>query len=365
MLILLQRNSLRLRNKAGTRQMAQAGQNTSMQAQTGQGLLSFKHFSLSFRPRKAVQPAVSDLSLTIRRGEIFALCGESGCGKSVLLRSVLRLLPQHASMQGSISFKRHELTALSEKALRKVRGRQIAAVFQDPFNALSPTKSVGAQIAAQAAYCLGLPRTEAKARALELMDLMELDHAAARFNQLPLELSGGQRQRCALALALAGKPELLLADEITTALDVTVQAHLLKLLRELCSELNLTVVLVSHNLALPARIADRIGVMYAGRLIEVGTAEEIYEHPLHPYTQTLYQALPERAEHGRDLFTLPGRMPPADFPGDPFALRDPEALRIDFVKRPPFFAVTEEHAAASWKLSPEVSGLHYPVKEEL
>ena len=330
-----------------------------------QGLLSWRHFSLSFRPHKALQSAVSEVSLTVRRHEVFALCGESGCGKSVLLRSVLRLLPAHASVQGSITFKGRELTTLGERQLRQVRGRQIAAVFQDPFNALNPTKSVGAQIAAQAAHCLGLSRAQAKARALELLDLMRLTHAKARFNQLPLQLSGGERQRCALALALAGKPELLLADEITTALDVTVQAHLLTLLQQLCHELDLTVILVSHNLALPARIADRIGVMYAGRLIEVGTAQELYENPLHPYTRALYQALPERVQRGRDLFTLPGMMPPADFPGDPFALRDPEALRIDFAKRPPYFAVSAEHAAASWKLSPEICGSKYPIREKL
>lgn len=322
----------------------------------GETLLSWQHFSLAFRPRRDIHPAICDFSLQIRRGEIFALAGESGCGKSVLLRSVLRLLPDHARTEGSIFFEGRDLNQLPERELRALRGSAVGYVFQDPFNALNPVKSAGAQIAAQAARVLGLSADAARRRALELLELLEFPRARERYYQLPHELSGGMRQRCAIALALAGRPRLLLADEITTALDVTVQAGLLQLLRRLNRELNLTVLLVSHDPSLPAQAADRIGIMYAGRLLEIGTMQEVFDHPLHPYTRALYQALPERAQRGRELFTLPGGVPDPVCAGDPFAPRCRTALKIDFLKRPPLFAVSPSHAAASWALGAALHG---------
>lgn len=322
----------------------------------GETLLSWQHFSLAFKPRRDIHPAICDFSLQIRRGEIFALAGESGCGKSVLLRSVLRLLPDHARTEGSIFFEGRDLNQLPERELRALRGSAVGYVFQDPFNALNPVKSAGAQIAAQAARVLGLSADAARRRALELLDLLEFPRARERYSQLPHELSGGMRQRCAIALALAGRPRLLLADEITTALDVTVQAGLLQLLRRLNRELNLTVLLVSHDPSLPAQAADRIGIMYAGRLLEIGTMQEVFTNPLHPYTRALYQALPERAQRGRELFTLPGGVPAPACAGDPFAPRCRTALKIDFLKRPPLFAVSPSHAAASWALGAALHG---------
>lgn len=313
-------------------------------------VLEWRHFSLAFRPRREEHPAICDFSLQIKRGEIFALAGESGCGKSVLLRSVLRLLPEHALTHGNIFFEGQDLTQLPERELRPLRGSAIGYVFQDPFNSLNPVKSAGAQIAAQAARMLGLSAADARRRALELLDLLEFPRARERYGLLPHELSGGMRQRCAIALALAGRPRLLLADEITTALDVTVQAGLLQLLRRLNQELGLTVILVSHDPALPAQEADRIGIMYAGRLQEIGTMQEVFHQPLHPYTRALYQALPERAQRGEELFTLPGGIPDPAFAGDPFAPRCSTALNIDFLKRPPLFAVSPSHAAACWAL---------------
>ena len=318
--------------------------------------------------------ALLGVSLTLRRGEILALIGESGCGKSVLLKAIPGLNSKRARLKdGRVLFyprsqsKGIELSALTSKQLRRVRGSLIGTVFQDSAASLNPAVATGRQLEAQIMRQAGLSQAQARSRLVELLSSLDLKDPQ-RISALPPQLlSGGERQRCCLALALAGSIELLLADEITTALDPTVQLTLLRLLLKLKERFSLSVLLITHNLGVAAAVADRIGIMYAGRIVEIGTAAEICENPQHPYTRTLFAALPERAKRGEELPTITGSAPVLINPpsGDLFARRDPCPLRIDFIKAPPFFALSPTHMVATWRLHPAVCGQNYPVLEEL
>lgn len=358
-------------------------------APSSEPVLRWQNLQLDFACADGrVIQAVRGLTLTVRRGEILAIVGESGCGKSALLKSVLSLNSGQARIrEGSILFypagqatallapeqvpaaapAALNLLALSERELQALRGRSIGTVFQDSASALHPAVPAGRQIAAQARRCLHLSRRQALLRMQELCTALALPDPDLLCRQVPQFLSGGQKQRCALALALAGRPELLLADEITSALDPTVQLQLLRLLLQLKQHSALTVLLVTHDLGVAAAVADRIAVMYAGRLTEIGTAQEICSDPRHPYTRALLAASPERAVRGRPLHTIAGQPPllidPP--PGDLFARRDPDALALDLVRTPPFFAVSPTHAAATWQLHPALCHENYPVTEEL
>lgn len=318
-------------------------------------ILEWNNYSLSFFTPQGEVEAVRQVSLSLGEGEILGLVGESGCGKSVLCKSVLGLLPRYArAKSGRVVLGGRDVTACPERELRRLRGTAAAMVFQDPMTSLNPTIPVGEQIAGAILRHERISRGEARRRALELMRLVEIREAETRFGMQPHFFSGGMRQRCVLAIALAGRPRVLFADEPTTALDVTVQTKILDLLLSIRERTGVAIVLVSHDLGVVARVADRVAVMYAGRLVEVGTAEEVFYDPCHPYTRGLLSALPANARKGEPLPSIPG-MPPALIglpPGDPFAPRNARAMAIDFEEDPPMFSVTPTHSAATWLLDP-------------
>ncbi len=328
-------------------------------------LLEVKNLSVSFETDQGEVQAVRDVSFTLRPGETLAIVGESGCGKSALCKSIMKLLPTSARIKsGSICVNGVEISGYREREMQKLRGKLFSMVLQDPLTALNPTMSVGAQIAeAVRVHQPKISREAVHDRVLELMRLVEIDRALERMNLYPYSFSGGMRQRCVLAIALAGSPAILFADEPTTALDVTIQAQILKLLRDLQRELGMASVLVTHDLGVAAQAADRVAVMYAGKIVETGTAEEIFRDPRHPYTWGLMQALSSFSKDRETLDAIPG-MPPAliDPPkGDAFACRNPYALAIDYEEEPPMFRVSDTHYAATWLLDERAPKITPPI----
>ena len=328
-------------------------------------LLKIQNLSVSFDTPRGELCAVRDVSFSLGAGEVFAIVGESGCGKSVLCKAIMGLLPKSARYKsGSVIAGGVEISGCSRRVLEKLRGSLFSMVFQDPMTALNPTMTVGEQVAeAIRVHAPRLPRDKVRRRVLELMALVGIDRAGERAKLYPHSFSGGMRQRIVMAIALASEPRILLADEPTTALDVTIQAQILDLLRELQRKLNTATILVSHDLGVVARAADRIAVMYAGKLVEIGTAEEVFCDPRHPYTWALLRSLPANAPRGGELYTLPG-MPPSlvDLPeGDAFAPRNEFALDIDYRQAPPMFPITDTHFAATWLLDPRAPKITPPI----
>ena len=267
--------------------------------------LSFTDVSVRFGSGEGVVPAVDSVSLTLERGEIFGIVGESGSGKSTLANTVLGLLPRTATVDGSVAVDGRELLGLPEKELRRVRGDEVSMIFQDASASLDPTWGVGDQIAETLRAHRPLSRREAKVRALALMAEVGIPDPAARYSDAMHRLSGGQRQRIVIAAALANDPQVLIADEPTTALDVTIQAQVLALIERLRRDHGTTVLLITHDLGVIASVCDRVGVMYAGQLLEVGTTSELFARPQHPYTRALLAASPGRAPRGARLPVIP------------------------------------------------------------
>ncbi len=317
-------------------------------------LLEIKNLEVSFDTPQGELQAVRNVSFKLRAGEVLALVGESGCGKSVLCKAIMKLLPRAARIRsGHICVDGTDIAGWKEKEMQKLRGRLFSMVFQDPMTTLNPTMTIGAQIAE--AVLVHQPRMKKEAvrsRVLELMELVGIDRAEERMHLYPYNFSGGMRQRSVLAIALAGNPRILFADEPTTALDVTIQAQILDLLRDIQRKLGTATILVSHDLGVVARVADRVAVMYAGKIVEIGTAEEIYNDPRHPYTWGLMRSLPALSRGKDSLYTIPGMPPSLIHPskGDAFACRNPYALAIDYEEEPPLFQVSDTHYAATWLL---------------
>ena len=265
-------------------------------------LLKVEHLAVSFQTDAGELEAVRDVSFSLRPGEVLAIVGESGCGKSVLCKSIMKLLPEKAKIKsGSIRINDTDISACKEKEMQKLRGRLFAMVFQDPMTSLNPTMTIGAQIAeAILVHQPKMKKEVVQKRVLELMELVGIDRPEARAKLYPWNFSGGMRQRSVLAIALASDPAILIADEPTTALDVTIQAQILDLLKEIQHRLGTATILVSHDLGVVARVADRVAVMYAGKICEIGTAEEIYYDPKHPYTKGLLRSLPALS-HGLEV----------------------------------------------------------------
>ena len=330
-------------------------------------LLEVKNLSVSFFSPRGEICAVRDVSFSLKRGEVLAIVGESGCGKSALCKSIMKLLPEHAKIKsGSILINGADITNCGEREMQKLRGSLFSMVFQNPVTALNPTMSVGRQI--EEAVRLHQPKLSRKAleeRALELLRLVEIDRPKERLMQYPYHLSGGQRQRVVMAIALAGNPDILFADEPTTALDVTIQAQILDLFKNLQKKLGTATVFVSHDLGVVAKVADRVAVMYAGKIVEIGTAGEIYHDPRHPYTWGLMRSLPSMAKGQEELYTIPGMPPTLRKPpkGDAFACRNEYALAIDYEKEPPMFQVTDTHYAATWLLDERAPKMESPFGE--
>ena len=317
-------------------------------------ILSAKDVNIQFNLRGKVLHAIRGIDLDLYQGEVLAIVGESGSGKSVFTKSFMGLLDANGSItSGTIDYgmadgKPLRLSDLrTEKDWLRVRGREIAMVMQDPMTSLNPLKTIGAQIMEAVALHQGLKGAAAKEKTLEYLRDVGITDPEKRFKQYPHEFSGGMRQRVVIAIAVACSPKILICDEPTTALDVTIQAQILQLLKEMRFKYDLTIVMITHDLGVVANIADRVAVMYAGDIVEIGTADEIYYDPRHPYTWALLSSMPQMGVKGEDLFNIVGTPPNlfAEIRGDAFAPRNPQALKIDFVKRPPYFEVIEPPAA--------------------
>jgi peptide/nickel transport system ATP-binding protein len=277
-------------------------------------LLEVEDLRTSFVTRRGVVRAVDGVSLSLDRGRTLGIVGESGCGKSVTALSIIGLLPRPTGriVGGRIVFDGQDVTRLSDRALEDLRGREIATIFQDPMTSLNPTVPVGVQLTETIRRHLGTPRKEARARALELLEEVQIPNAAARLDEYPHQFSGGMRQRVMIAIAISCRPRLLIADEPTTALDVTVQAQILDLLDELRREYDMAMILITHDMGVVAEVADDVAVMYAGQIVEQASALELFERPEHPYTEALLGALPQlegEAVRSARLRTIPGRPP--------------------------------------------------------
>lgn len=329
-----------------------------------ENILELKNLTVSIDSPMGKVEAVRGVSLALRPGEVLAIVGESGCGKSMLCRSIMKLLPRSARIEGGqIIANGADITNYSQRDMNRLRGKLFSMVLQDPMTALDLTQTVEAQIAeAVRVHSPRLDRQALHQRVIELMELVGIPQPEKRGKLYPYHFSGGQRQRVVMAIALAADPKILLADEPTTALDVTVQAQILDLLKDIQHRLHTATILVSHDLGVVARAADRVAIMYAGRIVEIGTAEEIYYDPRHPYTWGLMRSLPALAKGGQ-LYTIPGMPPSLVHPprGDAFACRNEYALAIDYEEAPPMFRVSDTHYAATWLLDPRAPRVTPPI----
>ena len=307
-----------------------------------QPLLEIDQLTVQFRRDEGWATAIEDVSLQVGQGECVGLVGESGSGKSVTALSVLRLHePRTSRLQGAIRYRGEDVLAMPYGKLRKLRGGEVAMVFQDPMSSLNPVLTIADQIGETLRLHENLSRAEARRRAIELLDMVRIPDAARRVDEYPHRLSGGMRQRVMIAIAMACKPKLLIADEPTTALDVTIQAQILELLRELQAELGMALLLITHDLGVIAEVAQRVVVMYAGQVIEEAPVERLYAHPLHPYSEGLLRAIPPLDEDVRRLAAIPGNIPDPGCmpPGCRFAPRCPLVLPVCVTAVPPLVAV--------------------------
>jgi len=306
---------------------------------TDEPLLRIDDLSVIFRTGAGVVHAVDGAGYVVYRGETLAVVGESGCGKSVTALAVLGLLPSPPAeiTRGSVRFEGEELVGASSERLRRLRGNQISMIFQEPMTSLNPVYTVGDQIGEGLVLHRGFSSERARAEALRLLDLVRIPAPERRLDEYPHQLSGGMRQRVMIAMALACRPKLLIADEPTTALDVTVQAQILELLLDLKEKLDMAIVLITHDLGVVAETAERVAVMYAGRVVEAASTAELFEHPRHPYTAGLFLSLPRVDREGAPLRPIEGTVPdplhPA--PGCPFHPRCPFAMAVCSEREPP------------------------------
>lgn len=327
-------------------------------------ILDIEDLSVSFDTQDGEIQAVRGVSFSLKRGEILAVIGESGCGKSVLCQSILKLLPKNGHIKsGKILVDGIDITDFKEKDMKNIRGNLISMVFQDPLTTLNPTMPIGKQITEALLKHKKISKEGAKMRAIEMLELIGIDNPEQRYSLQPYFFSGGMRQRCVLAIALALEPMILFADEPTTALDVTVQAKIIDLLLDLRDKLGLSIVFISHDLGVVARIADRVAIMYAGKIVEIGNVDEVFYDPRHPYTWCLMQSHPTLAKEGEPLKCIPGIPPIMLNPpkGDMFAYRSKYAMKIDFEKMPPMFEVSPTHFAATWLLDEHAPKIDPPV----
>ena len=319
-------------------------------------VLSVKDLVVKFNLRGQVLTAIRGISMDLYKGESLAIVGESGSGKSVFCKNFMGLLDNNGWIDnGTIEYGGMDLAKFKkEKEWIKIRGKRIAMVFQDPMTSLNPLKTVGKQIEEAFTLHNKVSKAEAKNRTLELLADVGIADPERRYKQYPHEFSGGMRQRVVIAIAMACVPEILICDEPTTALDVTIQAQILDLLKKLQEKYSLTIIYITHDLGVVANVADRIAVMYAGDIVEIGTCEEVFYDPKHPYTWALLSSLPQLGVKGEDLYAIKGTPPNLfrEIHGDAFAPRNPNALKVDFVARPPYFEVTPTHKARTWLLDP-------------
>ncbi|MFD2729625.1 ABC transporter ATP-binding protein [Enterococcus camelliae] len=319
-------------------------------------IIEVKNLEISFDTFAGKVQAIRNVSFDLYQGETLAIVGESGSGKSVTTRSIMGLLASNANVEnGEILFNGSDIVKKSEKELQKIRGKDIAMIFQDPMTSLDPTMPIGRQVAESLIKHTKISKKEALKQALELLNLVGIPNAEKRLKNYPHQFSGGQRQRIVIAIALICYPQVLIADEPTTALDVTIQAQIIELLKDIQQKMNSSIIFITHDLGVVANVADRVAVMYGGKIIEIGTAREIFYNPQHPYTWGLLGSMPTLESTGKRLYAIPGSPPDLLKPptGDAFYPRNEYAMKIDAEQEPPFFDVSPTHKAATWLLAPQ------------
>lgn len=327
-------------------------------------ILEVKDLNVHFKAYSGTVKAIRGVNFHLNKGETLAIVGESGSGKSVTIKAVTALLPDNAVVDsGQILYKGRDILPLKDREFSQIRGNEIALIFQDPLSSLDPVMKIGKQIMEAILVKKHLSRQAAAARALELMKAVGIPEAEKRFHEYPFQFSGGMRQRIVIAIALACNPELLICDEPTTALDVTIQAQILDLIKELQKKNDLSVIFITHDLGVVANVADRVCVMYAGKIVEVGTVWDIFYDPRHPYTWSLLASMPSLDTSGEDkLMVIPGTQPNMLHPprGDAFAARNRYAMKIDFEREPPLFQISDTHYAATWLEHPNAPKIGIP-----
>jgi len=338
-------------------------------------ILSIRNLDVSFRTTAGAVHALRGVDLDLYRGETVAVVGESGSGKSVTMKAVMGILDRNSTVNsGEIVFsyedggrkKTVDILKLEKKQIRRtINGQHIAMVFQDPMTSLDPTMPIGRQIMEGMLLHEKISKTEAWNRAVELLGIAGIPEPEKRMKNYPHQLSGGMRQRVVIAIALALKPDVLICDEPTTALDVTIQAKILELIRDIQKRMGVSVIYITHDLGVVAKVADYVNVMYAGKIVEKGTIDEIFYDPRHPYTWGLLSAMPDLDTQDERLYAIPGSPPNLmhEKPGDAFAPRNIFALNIDERVAPPFFKITDSHYAATWLLDERAPKVEMP--EEL
>ena len=312
-------------------------------------LLEVRDLQLEFRSSRGVHQALMGVSFDVQKGEIFGLVGETGCGKTVTGLSILRLLPRSARIsRGQIIFDGNDLLQLQKKEMESVRGGRIAMIFQDPSSSLNPVFTVGSQIERVVRQHLSMSAAEARQHAAEMLDSVGLPDVNRILGSYPHQLSGGMQQRVMIAMALSCRPRLLIADEPTTALDVTIQAQILRLLRDLQQKMDFSVILITHNLGVIAQTCDRLAVLYAGRVTETGSTRDIFNNPQHPYTRGLMNAIPKPGSRGKKMQAILGTVPsnPGTVVGCAFAPRCEFAFERCTVESPSLLGVDENHKSA-------------------
>ncbi len=326
-------------------------------------ILSAKDISVEFQVRNRTLRAIRNISVDLHEGETLALVGESGSGKSVFTKVFTGMLETNGSVStGTVTYGDMNLTNLKTNAeWEKIRGGQISTVFQDPMTSLNPIKTIGSQISETIIKHQGKSSEEAKAIAIDLMNRVGIPEAEKRYDEYPFQYSGGMRQRIVIAIALSSRPKVLICDEPTTALDVTIQAQIIALLKELKEEYGFAMIFITHDLGVVASIADKVAVMYSGEIVEYGTVEDIFYDSRHPYTWALLSSLPQLATTEK-LYSIAGTPPSlySEIKGDAFAPRNPKPMAIDFVEIPPKFPVSDTHWAKTWLLDERAPELTKP-----
>ena len=328
-----------------------------------QPIISAKDVEITFSLRGRKLNAIRKCSLDLYEGETLAIVGESGSGKSVFTKTFVGMLDANGKITGgSIMFEGRDMTKFTEKDWLGVRGKKIAMVMQDPMTSLNPLKKIGKQIQESIEHHQGLKGEEAKKAAIEMLGKVGIPDPERRYEQYPHEFSGGMRQRVVIAIAAACRPQVLICDEPTTALDVTIQAKILELIRSIQKERGISVIYITHDLGVVAKVADYVDVMYAGKIVETGTIDEIFYDPRHPYTWGLLSAMPDLDTADERLYTIPGSPPNLlhEKAGDAFAPRNKYALEIDDEIDPPMFKISDTHFAATWLLDPRAPKVEMP-----
>ena len=336
-------------------------------------VLSVRNLNISFETAAGTIHAIRGIRMDLFKGETIAIVGESGSGKSVTVKTIMGILASNGKIEsGSINYtytndagekETVDITKLTQKEVRyRFNGKHIAMVFQDPMTSLDPTMTIGKQIMEPMILHDHLSKEEAKKKTLELLDEVGIENPEKRFKQYPHQLSGGMRQRVVIAIALACDPDVLICDEPTTALDVTIQAKILELIKRIQAEKGISVIYITHDLGVVAKVADYVDVMYAGRIVEKGLIDEVFYDPRHPYTWGLLASMPDTDTDSKRLFAIPGTPPNLldEVVGDAFAPRNPYALKIDYEAEPPMFNVGGQHRVASWLCDPRAPKVELP-----